>query len=621
MKNRRIIAIFLAMSFGLSMLSQQVIALEVSQIDFVSENSADERTGLDSSIIDSSQSDSVQESLETQPQMTTPEVPAVAEDTTQSDLVQESSGSETQPQVTTEASVITAETTQGTIQESGVQEETSLAISGFENSIQESELRNAYDELMKYCLDRGNDINFKYEDFLYEYNLRENKNVAEYVQLIKDTIRPNSGRQGRSTSGADDLQWYYDTGTTLPRAVDYSTNNLLQTVKRGDLIFDKNGGGRVFGHAGIIEGIYYDADKKQNYIRIIESVSTGVSYGVLSEDRYHDRNTSIYRIRGVTSEQIDWAIAFYKSQLGKDWGLDLSHNYMEEKDTWMCSTLIWAGFMRQGIDLENKAIVDNGVGVLPEDITVHSPMTNKVDVEFYPEPKAEEDRLPDTMEAANQCEAVSASQAVLIDGLQHTGDEDWVKVNLPYSGAIQYSVESCNPITVWFKAYKKGTATLAYHTVFSGTGVYRSLTRLEPELYDYYINIYSNYVTDYEVSLAYSKQDEFPDTQSLASQEEAVNASGVILTGGIQHTGDEDWVKVNLPYSGAIQYSVESCNPITVWFKAYKKGTATLAYHTVFSGTGVYRSLTRLEPELYDYYINIYSNYVTDYEVSLAYSL
>ena len=76
------------------------------------------------------------------------------------------------------------------------------------------------------------------------------------------------------------------------------------------------------------------------------------------------------------------AVEFCRRQLGKGWTFDTSHDYSETKEKWMCSQLVWAGYKNQGIDIEGGM----GIGVLPHDITIYSPLTTHINFRGVPNP-------------------------------------------------------------------------------------------------------------------------------------------------------------------------------------------------------------------------------------------
>lgn len=177
-----------------------------------------------------------------------------------------------------------------------------------------------------------------------------------------------------SSSSGDGL-WQYNTGTTLPRAANYSKYNLLDIVKKGDIIHESKGGFGVTGHTAIVEGIYYSSTYNQYYIRVIEAISDGIVRSVFDDDRLDAKEASIYRVPSATSTKINAAVAFSVSQLGDSYFLDFQKDYDDQPD-WYCSELVWASYKRQGIDIETTGTL-NEPGITPRDI-IRCSLTSKI---------------------------------------------------------------------------------------------------------------------------------------------------------------------------------------------------------------------------------------------------
>lgn len=94
------------------------------------------------------------------------------------------------------------------------------------------------------------------------------------IQIEEDStiITPYGSSSGSSGS---DSGWY-NIGTSLPYAVDYSNSNLLKYLKAGDILYEDTGFHGMTGHMAIVEGIFYDETYNQEYIRLIEAVDVGV---------------------------------------------------------------------------------------------------------------------------------------------------------------------------------------------------------------------------------------------------------------------------------------------------------------------------------------------------------
>jgi|GEM_PF-4904622 len=126
----------------------------------------------------------------------------------------------------------------------------------------------------------------------------------------------------------------------------------------GDILFQEKGFpllGLVGlgGHIAMVEGRFRDPNYGY-FWRLIEShvrnaVLPGVSRHLLDDYRFINSRAHILRVRHATAAQRQGAVDFALSQYGKNWRAQttrpLYSNY------WMCSTLIWAAYMNQGIDI------------------------------------------------------------------------------------------------------------------------------------------------------------------------------------------------------------------------------------------------------------------------------
>lgn len=142
---------------------------------------------------------------------------------------------------------------------------------------------------------------------------------------------------------------------------------------------DNEGSGRIFGHAGIVEGIYYSTAKSSYYVRVIESIGAGVTRGLWDVGKTDDRDTYLYKVYTADTDQKAAAVEFCKTQLGKPWFLNLTHSYSSDTGSWMCSQLVWAAYRNQGVDIECNGGPGGEPGVTPHDITENSSMVTHVD--------------------------------------------------------------------------------------------------------------------------------------------------------------------------------------------------------------------------------------------------
>ena len=171
-----------------------------------------------------------------------------------------------------------------------------------------------------------------------------------------DTISIKSNSSGNSTG-----IWYYNSGYTLAEKPYYGDYDLINQVQPGDILYEDAGGFGITGHIAIIEGINYDSQHDTYYISVIEAIGyisnnagdgDGVCVGVLDDKRFTDRRGSIYRLTGVNNVDTQGAVRFCRSQIGKNYDLDLKKNTSSGELSWYCSELIWAAFYFLGVDLD-----------------------------------------------------------------------------------------------------------------------------------------------------------------------------------------------------------------------------------------------------------------------------
>ena len=246
------------------------------------------------------------------------------------------------------------------------------------------------------------------EDFVYKYE-NSGLSLEEYCEVLYEEIAEEAAAQSAleaeeassptenddtvsesteaaesqdavaysSSSGGSD--YYYNIGTSLQVQPNYSKYKIQRTIQKGDIILDKEGSSGVAGHAAIVDG-YYHSSIYGDYIRVIEVIINGVCYGLLDDTRADERDSYLYRVNGTTYSQRYNAVEFCRDQLGESWFLNFTHNYHSSEYRWLCSQLVWAGYKNQGIDIEGGS----GIGVLPYDITVDSPMTSLIDMRGNP---------------------------------------------------------------------------------------------------------------------------------------------------------------------------------------------------------------------------------------------
>ena len=132
---------------------------------------------------------------------------------------------------------------------------------------EQTELIDAYENIIEYAEDNNIELDMEFSDFIEEY---DGESVESYEESYYSVLEPESTN---SSSSSNNHTYYYNTGTSCPSQATYSKYKLLEVVKKGDVIYEANGGGHISGHIAIVEGIYTKNGRK--YIRIIEAINEG----------------------------------------------------------------------------------------------------------------------------------------------------------------------------------------------------------------------------------------------------------------------------------------------------------------------------------------------------------
>lgn len=228
--------------------------------------------------------------------------------------------------------------------------------------VQNAELYMPYtpDNLKKYTFEGW----YTDSDFKVKY---EPQKVYYSFSLYSKWKGIYEGLDGYQYNTGVDETWY-NTGTELPHGINYRSTELLYIIERGDIIYEKEGGLGITGHVALVEGIYYSEIYNQYYIRIIEAVSEGVVRSIITPQRFASKKDSVYRVINISKEQIDAAIDWAISQLGKPYSLALWKNNSINNSDWYCSELIWAAYYHQGIMLDYDDNDNLGSIVFPNEI-------------------------------------------------------------------------------------------------------------------------------------------------------------------------------------------------------------------------------------------------------------
>lgn len=241
-----------------------------------------------------------------------------------------------------------------------------MSVTAFASEMQTTtELKAAYNNIMNYAEENNIDLIMTYQDFLANY---EGQSIQAFEQSYYQVlVSPNVNMRSSSSSGGS--SYYYNTGYNCPSEAKYSKYNLLDVVKKGDIIYEDNGGLGITGHIAIVDGIYTNSNGSK-YIRLIEAISNnlgGVTRSILDDTRVDEKDVTILRVSGATSSQKNAAVSFCRGEVGSEYRLDLAKDTNSSETDWYCSELVWAAYKNQGIDIEVGGS-HGEPGVTPHDI-------------------------------------------------------------------------------------------------------------------------------------------------------------------------------------------------------------------------------------------------------------
>jgi uncharacterized protein YycO len=181
---------------------------------------------------------------------------------------------------------------------------------------------------------------------------QDNQNV--FIEIDKDDYHSSDDFFVTSSSSGCDSRWYYDTGTTLPQDADYTSCDLLNRVRVGDILYEEATiVSTLTGHVAIVEGIFFD--NGQPYIRLIEAVSCGVVRSVLDCNRLSENDGEVYRVIGASYTERSNAVDFAINELEKGFNHVFS-GACTSRNTWYCSQLVHCAYDDQGYNLAGTPI-------------------------------------------------------------------------------------------------------------------------------------------------------------------------------------------------------------------------------------------------------------------------
>lgn len=253
--------------------------------------------------------------------------------------------------------------------------------------LKSNSLEEAYAHVMEYADKNNIELSMTFKDFadnynggsvaLYEqsyYSVFKKNTLADKIDLYNlnsdmfDIIDIGKGadRQSASSSSSKSGGYYYNTGTSCPSKATYSKYNLLDTVKKGDIIYEAAGFFYIAGHIAVVEGVYTRPGGGK-YIRVIEAIDSGVVRSILDDTRIDERDGHVLRVKNASTTVINNAVSFCVGELGSSYSLDFAHDTSSSETDWYCSELAWAAYKNQGIDIETTGWV-NEPGITPRDI-------------------------------------------------------------------------------------------------------------------------------------------------------------------------------------------------------------------------------------------------------------
>ncbi|MBR2381197.1 MAG: hypothetical protein IKA84_01720 [Clostridia bacterium] len=160
--------------------------------------------------------------------------------------------------------------------------------------------------------------------------------------------------------------------------IDYSDSHLLEYLKPGDIVYERNAGLDVvdfLGHIAMVVEVVPETPTQRGYVLMIESLPNtdnpytgeprelGVCYSIMTPTRFDVKHVSIMRVKNATDTQIEGAINWAVSRLGKAWRVP-ANKFINNEKNWYCSELVWAAYCLQDIDL----VENNILPVPPKDI-------------------------------------------------------------------------------------------------------------------------------------------------------------------------------------------------------------------------------------------------------------
>ena len=239
------------------------------------------------------------------------------------------------------------------------------------------ELEQAYRTYSSIAENRNRYTTVSLEDFISQYNKTLYRSVNKYLdhcvaqlstcKKLSDVQAEDAARQARASMMAlqrpelrESLEdrWWHNV-STLPRAVTYGSRyNLVGTAIKGDLVYERAGGGGFTGHTVLVAGTFYSDKYDQYYIKSFEAILSGVSHGILCDERFVSQKSSLDRPTQPDASTMIAAVEWAETQDGKDYHLaSPSTDISQSRENWYCSLLAYACYKAQGISLCTRPAV------------------------------------------------------------------------------------------------------------------------------------------------------------------------------------------------------------------------------------------------------------------------
>ena len=214
--------------------------------------------------------------------------------------------------------------------------------------------------------------------------ITENSNTEPIEEETEASVASSGEGLGHPDNHGE--EWYILSKTEPVfgnnKKIDYSKmSELLKYLKPGDIIYETNDSiiGDITGHIAIVYDILWDETYQQYYVSIIEAYTGGVGYGIMTPNRFKEKEVIIYRLNDASETQIQNALTWLQGRCEDNFRFH-THKYLnglyEDGETyWYCAELVWAAFMRQEINLDSN---DNSNGdsiVFPKELASSSHLT------------------------------------------------------------------------------------------------------------------------------------------------------------------------------------------------------------------------------------------------------